>query len=99
MQRRHRKRVKHFHEPGDLHELTFSCYRRMPLLTNDVWRRALSRSLTTALAECQVQLVASVFMPEHVHLLVNPLLPKPDVSGLLRQIKQPYSAEIHQSFN
>ena len=23
----HRRRVKHYHEPGDLHELTFSCYR------------------------------------------------------------------------
>ncbi len=33
VKRPHRKRVKHFHEPGDLHELTFSCYRRLPLLT------------------------------------------------------------------
>ena len=30
----HRKTVRRFHEPGDLHELTFSCYRRMPLLAN-----------------------------------------------------------------
>ena len=34
----YRKRVRHFHEPGDLHELTFSCDQRMPILTNDVWR-------------------------------------------------------------
>ncbi len=33
----HRKRIQHYHEPGDVHELTFSCYRRKPLLTNDVW--------------------------------------------------------------
>ena len=26
--------MRHYHEPGDLHELTFSSYRRMPLLTN-----------------------------------------------------------------
>jgi S-DNA-T family DNA segregation ATPase FtsK/SpoIIIE len=25
----HRKRVKHYHEPGQIHELTFSCYRRL----------------------------------------------------------------------
>lgn len=31
----HRKTIKQFHEPGHLHELTFSCYRRLPLLTND----------------------------------------------------------------
>ena len=30
----HRKRIRHYHEPGELHECTFSCY-RMPLLTND----------------------------------------------------------------
>jgi hypothetical protein len=38
----HRKRVKHYHQPGEFHELTFSCYRRMPLLTNDLWRRNLT---------------------------------------------------------
>jgi putative transposase len=31
----HTKLVKHYHDPGDFHELTFSCYRRMQLLTND----------------------------------------------------------------
>ncbi len=47
----HRKRVKHFHEPGDLHELTFSCYRRLSLLTNDDWRCRLSRCLDQAIQE------------------------------------------------
>ena len=37
----HRKRVRHYNEPGHCHELTFSCYRRMPLLTNDDWREKL----------------------------------------------------------
>jgi len=31
----HRKRVKSFNIPGDAHELTFSCYRRLPLLSRD----------------------------------------------------------------
>ena len=44
----HRKRVKHYHEPGDFHELTFSCYRRMRLLTNDPWREYLARSIDDA---------------------------------------------------
>ena len=44
----HRKLVRHYHEPGDLHELTFSCDRRMPLLTNDVWRELLCRSIDRA---------------------------------------------------
>ena len=64
----HRKQIRHFHEPGDLHELTFSCYSRMPLLTNDVWREMLCRSIDTAIDRWQFRLVAFVLMPEHVHL-------------------------------
>ena len=93
---RHRKKVKHFHEPGDLHELTFSCYRRMPLLTNDDWRYRLARSLDAALVQWRVQLVAFVFMPEHVHLLVNPLQAEPNLPMLLSDTKRPYSGEIRQ---
>ena len=67
-----RKLIKHFHEPGDLHELTFSCYRRLPLLTNDEWRCRLARCIDEANLKESMQLVAFVFMPEHVHLLVSP---------------------------
>ncbi len=38
----HRKLVRHIHEPGNFHELTSFWYRRMPLLTNNDWRRWLS---------------------------------------------------------
>jgi hypothetical protein len=69
----HRKRVKHYHDPGDLHELTFSCYRRLKLLTSDAWRTNLARSIDAAMLAWSMQLVAFVFMPEHVHLLVLPL--------------------------
>jgi putative transposase len=59
----HRKLVKHYHEPGDLHELTFSCYHRLPLLTNDLWRSMFADQLTTALQTHRFQLIAFVFMP------------------------------------
>jgi len=39
----HRKRVRHFDDAGHFHELTFSCYRRLPLLTDDEWWGELSR--------------------------------------------------------
>jgi putative transposase len=69
---RHRKSVKFYHEPGDFHALTFSCYHRMPLLTNDAWRVHLSNSIEGSLSACEFHLIAFVFMPEHVHLLVYP---------------------------
>lgn len=65
-----RKLVKHYHEPGDLHELTFSCYKRQPLLTNDAWRQLLARCIDAAGEECQMRLAAFVFMPEDMHLLI-----------------------------
>ena len=90
----HRKQIRHFHEPGDLHELTFSCYRRMPLLTNDVWREMLCRSIDTAIDRWQFRLVAFVLMPEHVHLLVYPTETPVKIDRLLSAMKQPYSVRI-----
>ena len=98
----HRKKVKHHHEAGHFHELTFSCYRRKPLLTNDRWREMLARSVDVACETEGVQLIAFVFMPEHVHLLVLPVNAKSNVSRLLARIKQPFSRrikEILQSHN
>ncbi len=64
----HRKRVRHYDQPGDFHELTFSCYRRMLLLTNNRWRAMLSEAITAALERHDFRLAAFVYMPEHVHL-------------------------------
>ncbi len=92
----HRKTIKHQHELGDFHELTFSCYRRLPLLTNDHWRHLLSQSLQSACEEESMDLVAFVYMPEHVHLLVFPRRPKPDIGRFLAKIKQPFSSRIRE---
>ena len=90
----HRKRVRHYNERGHLHELTFSCYRRMPLLTNDRWRTMLSESIDRAVDHHGFRLVAFVYMPEHVHLLVCPDAGEACVSPLLKAIKQPFSFRI-----
>jgi putative transposase len=92
----HRKRIQHFHEPGDLHELTFSCYRRLPLLTNDDWRRLLARSIDAAGLETGFKLAAFVLMPEHVHLLVVPTSPEPRIDLYLAKVKQPFSKSIKE---
>ena len=92
----HRKLIRHRHEPGDLHELTFSCYRRLPLLTNKTWRSMLSESVDRAMNRHAFDLVAFVFMPEHVHLLVAPRVREPDVPALLKAIKRPFSFRVKQ---
>jgi putative transposase len=94
--RAHRKRVKHIHEPGHLHELTFSCYRRLPLLTNDLWQVMLAESIDRAIERHHYRLIAFVLMPEHVHLLVLPERDASTISKLLFAIKRPYSYRIKQ---
>jgi putative transposase len=91
MESPHQKRLRRYHEAGDVHELTFSCYRRLPLLTNDAWRTNLSRAIDDAGEACHVDLVGFVFMPEHVHLLVLPHGCKEDVSTFLAALKRPVS--------
>jgi len=89
-----RKLVKHYHEPGDLHELTFSCYQRRPLLDDDKSRILLCESIDRAISGHDFRLVAFVLMPEHVHLLVCPMEPKPEIDKLLFAIKRPFSYRI-----
>lgn len=90
----HRKRLRRFHEPGDLHELTFSVYRRQPLLTNNPWRAKLSESITAACSIIGCRLAAFVYMPEHVHLLLWNWETKEQVSDFLAQVKQPVASQI-----
>jgi putative transposase len=94
--RPHRKLVKYFHEPGDLHELTFSCYKRQPFLTNDAWREQLAHCIDSAGEEHDIRLAAFVFMPEHIHLLVVPTGSDPAIELYLARIKQPFSKWVKQ---
>jgi putative transposase len=92
----HRKRIRHYHDPGHVRELTFSCYHRWPLLTNDTWRKMLAESVNRAMDGHGYRLTAFIFMPEHVHLLVFPLPNADTVDAVLKAIKRPFSYRIKQ---
>jgi putative transposase len=91
-----RKKVRHFDIPKQFHELTFSCYQRMPLLTNDQWQSMLTESIDRAMQRHRYFLVAFVYMPEHVHLLVFPRNAASRIDELLKAIKRPFSYRIKQ---
>ena len=93
---KHRKTVKHFESSPDVHELTFSCHQRKPLLTNEDWKQLLGSQISIATSRHQYRLIAFVFMPEHVHLLVLPLLECSSISTLLSAIKRPFSHRLKQ---
>ncbi len=94
MPNRHRKRVRHFESAVQFHELTFSCFERRPLLTNQTWASILAQSVSAACHEERFDLIAFVFMPEHVHLLVLPTTLDAKVSRLLARTKQPTSKRV-----
>ncbi len=87
----HRKRVKHLNFAGQAHELTFSCYRRFPLLEDNRIKLIVSKAIDRAIEAKGFELVAYVIMPEHIHLIVFPIQDDGDISALLSHIKRPSS--------
>jgi putative transposase len=92
-----RKTVKHY-DNGEPHFLTFSCYRRMPLLSKDRTRLWFAEALNDARTVHGFHLWAWVIMPEHVHILLWPpiemISPDPAswrgrIRGILSSIKRP----------
>ncbi|QDT38344.1 REP-associated tyrosine transposase [Stratiformator vulcanicus] len=84
-------RRRTFNEPGHAHELTFSCFRRLPLLSRDRTRLWLAESIDAARNRLKFHLWAYVFMPEHVHLIVKPLELDYDMGSIRTAIKSPIS--------
>ena len=62
--KRSRKRVRHFHERGQLHEFTFSCYHRRPLDQRLFGAVDCPAPWGGANSTWRWELVAFVFMPE-----------------------------------
>jgi REP element-mobilizing transposase RayT len=60
-----------FYGAGDLHFITFSCYRRRPFLTNAAHCDRLLTILERVRRRYRLVVVGYVVMPEHVHLLVS----------------------------
>lgn len=87
-----RKRIRHKEIPGHARALTFSCHGRKPLLRDERVCALLGDSITRACERHAWRVIAFVFMPEHVHLLVRQERADhrspPDMPALLRAIKQ-----------
>jgi putative transposase len=88
------KRVKHFNTAGHLHFLTFSCFERQPLLANELWKAWLGQSVRAACDKYQYALWAYVFMPEHVHALLQPTLETYNVSDWLKSVKNSVAKKV-----
>src|SRR5580704_315718 len=63
--------LRHFQQSGQLHFLTFSCYRRRPHFTTPHSRAGFESSLERERQSYGLRVYGYVVMPEHVPLLVN----------------------------
>ncbi len=68
----HRRLRRTYNDEGHAHFLTFSCWKRLPLLSKDRSREWFVEALAKSLKEYNFGCWAYVIMPEHVHLLVYP---------------------------
>jgi putative transposase len=79
--------LKRHYGHGHLHFVTFSCYRRLPLLGGVQARNLFVEELGRARADYGFLLVGYVVMPNHVHLLVSEPT-KGTPSTVLQMLKQ-----------
>jgi len=63
--------LERFQTAGDLHFVTFSCYRRLPYLSSAVARDVFLDSLESHRRRYACAVYGYVVMPEHVHLLMG----------------------------
>ncbi len=86
-----RKKIRHYNEPYQAHELTFSCYKRLPLLSDERTCLLLIDALNSARQKTKYSILAFMIMPNHVHVIVYPHEPEYSISLFLKSVKQPVS--------
>jgi putative transposase len=63
--------LKRYHESKQTHFITFSCYRRLRLLTSASLRQLFLNTLEEMRTRFEMRVYGYVLMPEHVHLLIS----------------------------
>ena len=85
--------LKSYYGPGSLHFITWSCYRRKPLLGNPARRDLLLAVLELMRVRYRFAVIGYVVMPEHVHLLISePLIGDP--SKIIQAVKLSVSRRL-----
>lgn len=78
--------LRRYYGQGHLHFVTFSCYRRLPLLKSARARDLFVKELAKVRDEVGFRLLGYVVMPEHVHLLMSEP-PRGTPSTVLQKLK------------
>jgi len=85
--------LKRYYGTGSLHFITWSCYRRKPLLGNPMRRDLVLTVLERMRIRYRFAVIGYVVMPEHVHLLISePLIGDP--SKIIQAVKLSVSRRL-----
>jgi putative transposase len=85
--------LKRFQKAEALHFITFSCFHRLPFLTEPEPKDIVEAVLEEVRARHQARVYAYVLMPEHFHLLINEP-PSILVAQFLKALKQVTSRRL-----
>ncbi len=84
--------VRRYDIVGQARSLTFSCYRRVGLLSDSQTRDAFVEHLEVQRVRLGFDVIAWVVMPEHVHVVVVP--GDGEVSPIMRGVKQGFGRRM-----
>jgi putative transposase len=87
--------LKRYYGRGDLHFVTFSCYRRLDLLRSKHARTLFVQELARVWRERRFWLAGYVVMPNHVHMLMSEPI-QGTVSTALQLLKQRVSRKMRK---
>jgi putative transposase len=90
--------LKRYYGTGSLHFITWSCYRRKPLLCTPARRDLVLTVLELMRVRYRFAVIGYVVMPEHVHLLISePMISEPmtgDPSKIIQAVKLSVSRRL-----
>lgn len=91
-----RKQRQAWNEPGHAHFVTYSTYRRLPLLQSPRVCDWIVNAMSALRTELLVALWAYVIMPEHVHVLLHPRDQNYEMRRILAGLKRSVSKSARE---
>ena len=80
------------HDPNLFHYTTTVCFKRVPVFHSEIACNLFITALAETREKCRFKLIGYVVMPDHVHLIFNPL--NVDISAVMRRLKSTSARQI-----
>ena len=90
--------LKRYQQSGHLHFVTFSCHDRRPYLSTHDAKKLFEDALERMRIRYDFLVVAYVVMPEHVHVVLNPLEEVYSMAAINKAIKSPAATDAFEMY-